>query len=51
MQSIQDLASAVQRVVGNVEKVIVGKGESVAFSLIAVICSNQSYCTFDWMYI
>ena len=41
MQSIQDLASAVQRVVGNVEKVIVGKGESVAFSLIAVICHGH----------
>ncbi len=38
MQSVQDLASAVQRVVGNVERVIVGKAESVAFSLIAVIC-------------
>ena len=41
MQSIQDLASAVQRVVGNVEKVIVGKGEAVAFSLIAVICHGH----------
>ena len=38
MQSVQDLATAVQRVIGNVEKVIVGKGETVAFSLIAVIC-------------
>jgi MoxR-like ATPase len=41
MQSVQDLATAVQRVVGNVEKVIVGKGESVAFSLIAVICRGH----------
>lgn len=41
MQSIQDLASAVQRVVGNVERVIVGKGEVVAFSLIAVICHGH----------
>src|SRR5205823_13828656 len=41
MQSIQDLATAVQRVIGNVEKVIVGKGESVAFSLIAVICRGH----------
>ncbi len=41
MQSIQDLASAVQRVVGNVEKVIVGKGEVVSFSLIAVICHGH----------
>src|SRR5574340_1054418 len=41
MQSIQDLASAVQRVINNVEKVIVGKAESVAFSLIAVICSGH----------
>ncbi len=41
MQSVQDLASAVQRVVGNVEKVIVGKGEAVAFSLIAVICHGH----------
>lgn len=41
MQSIQDLASAVQRVVSNVEKVIVGKAEPVAFSLIAVICRGH----------
>jgi MoxR-like ATPase len=41
MQSVQDLASAVQRVVANVEKVIVGKGEAVAFSLIAVICHGH----------
>ncbi len=41
MQSIQDLASAVQRVINNVEKVIVGKGESVAFSLIAVVCRGH----------
>src|SRR5205085_3774168 len=41
MQSIQDLASAVQRVINNVEKVIVGKAEPVAFSLIAVICRGH----------
>src|SRR2546421_6336942 len=41
MQSSQDLATAVQRVIANVEKVIVGKGESVAFSLIAVICRGH----------
>src|SRR5215472_5659546 len=41
MQSVQDLATAVQRVVGNVEKVIVGKAEAVAFSLIAVICRGH----------
>ena len=41
MQSMQDLASAVQRVVNNVEKVIVGKAEPVAFSLIAVICRGH----------
>ncbi len=41
MESVQDLASAVQRVVGNVERVIVGKAESVAFSLIAVICHGH----------
>ena len=41
MQSVQVLATAVQRVVANVEKVIVGKGESVAFSLIAVICHGH----------
>lgn len=41
MQSIQDLASAVQRVVTNVEKVIVGKAEPVAFSLVAVICRGH----------
>ncbi|MGB8345511.1 MAG: MoxR family ATPase [Ktedonobacteraceae bacterium] len=41
MQSAQDLATAVQRVIGNVEKVIVGKGEAVAFSLIAVICRGH----------
>ncbi len=41
MQSTQDLATKVQRVVGNVEKVIVGKGEAVAFSLIAVICHGH----------
>jgi MoxR-like ATPase len=41
MESVQDLASAVQRVINNVEKVIVGKAESVAFSLIAVICRGH----------
>ncbi len=41
MQSAQDLAGAVQRVIGNVEKVIVGKAEPVAFSLIAVICRGH----------
>jgi len=41
MQSVQDLASAVQRVISNVEKVIVGKAEPVAFSLIAVICRGH----------
>lgn len=41
MQSVQDLATAVQRVIGNVERVIVGKAEPVAFSLIAVICHGH----------
>src|SRR2546430_6785629 len=41
MESVQDLATAVQRVVTNVEKVIVGKAEPVAFSLIAVICHGH----------
>lgn len=41
MQSVQDLATAVQRVINNVEKVIVGKAEPVAFSLIAVICKGH----------
>src|SRR3989441_10994988 len=41
MQSVQDLATAVQQVINNVEKVIVGKAESVAFSLIAVICRGH----------
>ena len=41
MQSVQDLAAAVQRVINNVERVIVGKAESVAFSLIAVICNGH----------
>ncbi|GCE03629.1 AAA family ATPase [Dictyobacter aurantiacus] len=41
MQSVQDLAAAVQRVIGNVERVIVGKAEPVAFSLIAVICHGH----------
>src|ERR1700693_3102942 len=41
MQSVQDLATAVQRVINNVEKVIVGKAESVAFSLIAVVCRGH----------
>ena len=41
MQSVQDLAAGVQRVINNVEKVIVGKAESVAFSLIAVICNGH----------
>lgn len=41
MQSTQDLATAVQRVINNVEKVIVGKAEFVAFSLIAVICNGH----------
>src|SRR5438270_8416040 len=41
MQSVQDLAAAVRRIVGNVERVIMGKAESVAFSLIAVICHGH----------
>lgn len=41
MQSVQDLATAVQRVIGNVERVIVGKADAVAFSLIAVICRGH----------
>jgi len=41
MQSVQDLATAVQRVVSNVERVIVGKAEPVAFSLIAVMCRGH----------
>src|SRR5437764_14160339 len=41
MQSIQDLATAVQRVIGNVERVIVGKAEPVTFSLIAVVCHGH----------
>src|SRR6266853_2357424 len=41
MLSVQDLASAVQRVIKNVEKVIVGTAESVAFSLITVICQGH----------
>src|SRR5437764_3220524 len=41
MQSIQDLATAGQRVIGNVERVIMGKAEPVAFSLIAVICHGH----------
>jgi MoxR-like ATPase len=41
MQSVSDLAAAVQRVINNVEKVIVGKAESVAFSLIAVVCRGH----------
>ncbi len=41
MQSVQDLANAVQRVINNVEKVIVGKADPVAFSLIAVICRGH----------
>ena len=41
MQSVQDLATAVQRVISNVERVIVGKAEPVAFSLIAVVCHGH----------
>src|SRR5438876_7945212 len=41
MQSVPDLAAAVQRVINNVEKVIVGKAESVAFSMIAVVCRGH----------
>jgi len=41
MQSVQDLATAVQRVISNVERVIVGKAEPVTFSLIAVICHGH----------
>ncbi len=41
MQSVQDLAAAVQRVVSNVERVIVGKAQAVAFTLIAVICRGH----------
>lgn len=41
MQSVQDLANAVQRVIKNVERVIVGKADQVTFSLIAVICRGH----------
>ncbi len=41
MQSVQDLATAVQRVISNVERVIVGKAEPVTFSLIAVVCHGH----------
>ncbi|WP_052888258.1 AAA family ATPase [Thermogemmatispora carboxidivorans] len=41
MQSVQDLAAAVQRVIRNVENVIVGKAEAVTFTLIAVICRGH----------
>src|SRR5215472_9551267 len=41
MQSAQNLAIAVQHVVNNVERVIVGKAQAVAFSLIAVICHGH----------
>jgi len=41
MQSEQNLAAAVERVVRNVERVIVGKAQAVAFSLIAVICHGH----------
>src|SRR5207247_2312648 len=41
MQSVQDLATAVKRGMNNVEKVIVGKAEPVAFSMIAVICKGH----------
>src|SRR6266404_5201738 len=41
MQPVQDLAPAVQRVINNVERVIVGKAEPVAFSLIAVVCRGH----------
>ena len=40
MQSVQDLATAVQRVVANVERVIVGKADAVAFSS---DCGNLSW--------
>ena len=41
MQPVQDLAPAVQRVISNVERVIVGKAEPVTFSLIAVVCHGH----------
>lgn len=41
MQSVQDLAAAVNKVINNVERVIVGKAEPVAFSLIAVMCRGH----------
>jgi MoxR-like ATPase len=41
MQTVQDLAAAVQRVIRNVENVIVGKAEAVTFTLIAVICRGH----------
>ncbi|HTI13828.1 MAG TPA: MoxR family ATPase [Dictyobacter sp.] len=41
MQPVQDLATAVQRVINNVERVIMGKAEPVTFSLIAVICRGH----------
>src|SRR5260370_1880991 len=41
MQSVQDLAAAVQRVVSNVERVIVGKAQGVDLSLSAGSCHGH----------
>src|SRR5437763_672273 len=41
IQSKQYITTALQRVINKVKKVIVGKWETVAFSLIAVICRGH----------
>ena len=66
MQSVQDLATAVQRVVGNVEKVIMGKAEvgclqldcrDLPWACIDRGCAwrgedgaHQGYCSLYWMH-
>lgn len=41
MQSMQEIASTVKRIVANVEQVIVGKSDAVRLALIAVLCRGH----------
>jgi MoxR-like ATPase len=39
--SVQDISDAAQRVIANVERVIVGKHDAVRLTLIAVMCNGH----------
>src|SRR5215472_11694344 len=40
-QSVQQIADAAQRIAANVERVIIGKGDAVRLTLIAVLCRGH----------